>query len=62
MNKLASLKKKPGEVSITIFKQFVGFKGAYLDFAHLTELKYIYITETYMKKQYKSSINSYQES
>ena len=25
-NKLASLKKKPGEVSITIFKLFIGFK------------------------------------
>ena len=30
-------------------------KGGYLDFSHLTELKYIYITEIYMKKQYKSS-------
>ena len=25
-------------------------------FSHLIELKYIYITEIYMKKQYKSSI------
>ena len=25
-------------------------KGGYLDFSHLTELKYIYITEIYMKK------------
>ena len=33
-------------------------KGGYLDFPHLTKLKYIYITEIYMKKkQYKSSIN-----
>ena len=32
------------------------FKGGYLDFSHLTELKKIYITEIYMKKQYKSSI------
>ena len=32
------------------------FKGGYLDFSHLIELKYIYITEIYMKKQYKSSI------
>ena len=31
------------------------FKGGYLDFSHLTELKYIYITEIHMKKQYKSS-------
>ena len=32
-----------------------GFKGGYIDFSHLTELKKIYITEIYMKKQYKSS-------
>ena len=31
-------------------------KGGYLDFSHLTELKNIYITKIYMKKQYKSSI------
>ena len=31
------------------------FKGGYLDFSHLTELKNIYIMEIYMKKQYKSS-------
>ena len=31
-------------------------KGGYLDFVHLTELRNIYITEIYMKKQYKSSI------
>ena len=31
-------------------------KGGYLDFSHLTELKNIYTTEIYMKKQYKSSI------
>ena len=30
-------------------------KGGCLDFSHLTELKYMYITEIYMKKQYKSS-------
>ena len=30
-------------------------KGGYLDFSHLTELKTEYITEIYMKKQYKSS-------
>ena len=30
-------------------------KGGYLDFSHLNELKSIYITEIYMKKQYKSS-------
>ena len=32
------------------------FKGDYLYSSHLTELKNIYITEIYMKKQYKSSI------
>ena len=31
-------------------------KDGYLDFSHLTELKSIYITEIYMRKQYKSSI------
>ena len=33
------------------------FKGGYVDFSHLTELKDIYITEIYMKKYYKSSIS-----
>ena len=32
-----------------------GFKGGYLDFSHVTKLKDIYITEIYMRKQYKSS-------
>ena len=32
------------------------FKGGYLDFSHLPELKKLYITEIYMKKEYKSSI------
>ena len=31
-------------------------KGGYLDFSRLTKLKNIYITEIYMKKQYKSSM------
>ena len=31
------------------------FKGGHLDFSHLTEFKNLYITEIYMKKQYKSS-------
>ena len=31
-------------------------KGGYLDFSHLTELRNIYITEIYIRKQYKSSI------
>ena len=35
---------------------FDPFIGDYLDFSHLTELKNIYITEIYMKKQYKSWI------
>ena len=30
------------------------FKGGYLHFSHLTGFKYIYITEIYMRKQYKS--------
>ena len=33
-------------------------KGGYLDFSHLTELKKMYITEIYMKKQYKTSITN----
>ena len=32
-------------------------KGGHLDFSHLTVLKNIYITEIYMKKRNKSSIN-----
>ena len=28
-------------------------KGGYLDFSYLTESKNIYITEIYMRKQYK---------
>ena len=38
------------------------FKGGYLDFLTLTELKnIIIINEIYMKKQYKSSITSNHE-
>ena len=37
-------------------KSLIYIKGGYLDFSHLNELKNIYITEIYMKKQYKSSI------
>ena len=33
------------------------FKGSYLDSSYLTELKYIYPTEIYMKKQQKLSNN-----
>ena len=32
-------------------------EGGCLDFSHLAELKSIYITEIYMKKQYKSWIS-----
>ena len=32
------------------------FKGGYLHFSHLTELKIVYITQISMKKQCKSSI------
>ena len=32
------------------------FKGDHSDFSHLAELKNLYITEIYMKKQCKSSI------
>ena len=40
-----------------IFFKIVGFpfRSGYLEFSHLTELKMIYITEFYMKKQYQSS-------
>ena len=33
----------------------LAFKGGYLDFSHLNELKNIYVTEIYIRKQYKSS-------
>ena len=35
------------------------FKGGYLDFSHLTEWRKVYITEIYMKNQYKSSRKKY---
>ena len=38
----------------TIFSTH-SIKGGYLDFSHLAELQNLYITEIYMKKQYKSS-------
>ena len=31
-------------------------KGGHLDFSHLTELENVFITEVYMKKQYKPSM------
>ena len=34
----------------------VHIQGGPLDFSHRTEVKIIYVTEFYMKKQYKSSI------
>ena len=35
----------------------LALKGGYLDFSLFIKLKNIYVTEIYMKKQYKSSIN-----
>ena len=35
---------------------YMTLKGGYLEFSHLTKIKNRYITEMYMKKQYKSSI------
>ena len=32
------------------------FKGCYLDFSHLTELKDMHITKIHMKKQYQLSM------
>ena len=40
---------------------WIGVKGSYLDFSHLTELKNMCITEIYMRKQYKSSITKNRE-
>ena len=37
-----------------IFHFKMHFKGGYLDFSHLVELKNIYITEIYMKKKKKT--------
>ena len=33
-----------------INNEILALKGGHLDFSHLTELKYIYITEIHMKK------------
>ena len=45
------------DLSKSVLREYVlSVKGGYLDFSHLTELKNIYITEFYMKKQYKSLI------
>ena len=35
---------------------YFGIKGGYLEFSHHAKLKNIYVTEIYMKKQYKSSV------
>ena len=43
------------DISLELAKDYLCIKGGYLDFPHLTKLKNIYITEIYMKKQYKSS-------
>ena len=37
-----------------IFRRTSGFKGGYLDFSHLIELKIIHIAEIHMKKQYEN--------
>ena len=51
------VKSYPKNVWFMSFLHKGFLKGGYLDFSYLTELKiYIYITEIYMKKQYKSSI------
>ena len=36
-----------------LFCSSLEIKGGYLDFSHLTELENIYISEIYMRKQYK---------
>ena len=41
--------------ALTLYHTIPTFKGGYLNFSHLTELKNIYIIDIYMKKQYKSS-------
>ena len=35
----------------TLYHTIPTFKGGYLDFSHLSELKSIYITEIYIKKK-----------
>ena len=37
-------------------RQCIDFEGGHLDFSHLTELENIYVTDIYIKKQYKPSI------
>ena len=49
------IKSHPFSV-VKILDHAVKIKGGYLDFSHLGELKNIYTTEIYVKKQYKSSI------
>ena len=43
-------------MGFSFYNTIPNFKGGYLDFSHLPELKNIYITEIYMKKENKSSI------
>ena len=43
-------------LNISTYLNKLHFKGGYLDFSHLTELKNICIIEIYMKQQYESSI------
>ena len=55
LGSLIPLYKCNGEKSDPLnYRPITLFKGDYLDFSHLTELKKIYIYEIYMKKQYKS--------
>ena len=49
-------KQNTQTVNIRLKCHEISFKGGYLDFSHLTEVKNMYITEIYMKKQHKSSI------
>ena len=48
-------------ISTVSFFTMKEFKGGYLDFSHLIELKTIYITDIHMKKQHKSSITKNHE-
>ena len=41
---------------LTLYSIDTHFKGGYLDFYISPKLKNIYITETYLKKEYRSSV------
>ena len=56
------MKLKTFDLSFMVWRTcWITLKGGYLDFSHLTELKNIYITEIYMRKQYKSSKIKYKK-